>query len=221
MTLRSRIIFLPKDMPLLKMLDKLSEMDYNRIPVYDEYKDNIVGILHARDLLNEDVEQLLINPDKLEKLLRKPWIVPESLLAIQLFNSFRKRKQSFALTADEYGGITGLVTMTDMFRCIFGEISFPEGSHKNYVKNLGEGMYHIDARISIEKFNDEMGCHLSNKRAKTIGGFLLHEFGEIPGKDIIIISNNLQFTVIESDVNRINTVLCKITSSDNDDLKGE
>ncbi len=132
LTPRSDIFFLSLDTPLKQITKGLCETRHTKVPVYDEHKDDIAGMLHARDLLGMDIESLSFEPDSFRRLLREPYFVPESKLAADLFHTFRERKLSIALTVDEYGGVTGLVTMEDLLECIFGEIHSPSEEQHQY-----------------------------------------------------------------------------------------
>jgi magnesium and cobalt transporter len=95
------------------------------VPVYTEDKDSVKGMLHARDLLAADLYSLEQHPEALFDILREPYFVPETKTASELSHTFRKRRLSVALAVDEYGGITGLVSMEDLLECIFGDIPSP------------------------------------------------------------------------------------------------
>ncbi|MFH1123319.1 MAG: hemolysin family protein, partial [Pseudomonadota bacterium] len=207
MTPRSSIFFMPAEMPLETMIKELCRTRRTKVPIYAEHRDNIVGILHARDLLGMDVKEVMQDPRGIEKVLRGPYFVPESKLAADLFHDFRERKLSLALTVDEYGGVTGLVTMEDLLECIFGEIHSPSDElFQVNIKDLGDGRYAIDGAMPIREFNEEMHTELSDEWAETLGGLLLHLYGELPPKGAVIRLGELQFTVIDAEQNRIKTV---------------
>ena len=208
MTPRSNISFLPADTPLPGVVQELHRTRHSKVPVYHEHRDTIVGILHARDLIGLDLEQAAKQRKGLRTLVRKPYFVPESKPAAELFRTFRERKLSVALTVDEYGGVTGLVTMEDLLECIFGEIHSPsDGKHPVFVQELGEGRYAVDGAISVAQFNEEMGTELSEERAETVGGLLLHEHGELPARGAVIEFAGLRFTVRDMEENRIQEVV--------------
>ncbi|MFH1125335.1 MAG: hemolysin family protein [Pseudomonadota bacterium] len=210
MTPRSYIFFLPVEMHLEGMIKELGRTRRTKVPIYREHRDNIVGILHARDLLGMDVKEVMQDPRGIEKVLREPYFVPESKLAADLFHDFRERKLSVALTVDEYGGVTGLVTMEDLLECIFGEIHSPSDELLQVnIKDLGGGRHAIDGAMPIREFNEEMHTELSDEWGETLGGLLLHLHGELPPKGTVIRVGELQFTVVEAEQNRIKTVELK------------
>lgn len=207
MTPRSYIFFLPVEMHLEGMIKELCRTRRTKVPVYREHRDNIVGILHARDLVGIDLSESETDIALIEKVLRKPYFVPESKWAADLFHDFRQRKLSIALTVDEYGGVTGLVTMEDLLECIFGEIHSPSDELLQVpVKDLGDGRYSIDGAMPIKELNMELKTALSDEWGETLGGLLLHHYGELPPEGAVIRIDALQFTVVEAEQNRIKTV---------------
>jgi CBS domain containing-hemolysin-like protein len=207
MTPRSDIFFLPLDMPLKEIIVEVCQSRHTKIPIYQEKRDNVCGILHARDLLDADAEKFSQDPQSLQRILRKPYFVPESKLAADLFRTFRERKLSIALMVDEYGGVTGLVTMEDLLECIFGEIHSPSDAvHQVSIDDLGEGRYAVDASMPITEFNLEMVSDFSDEWGETIGGLLLHHYGELPPEGAAIEVGKFKFIVVEIEENRIKTV---------------
>ena len=207
MTPRSDIFFLALDLPLNEIIAEVCKSRHTKIPIYQENRDNICGILHARDLLGIDTAEFSKDPHEVKKLLRKPYFVPESKLAADLFRAFRERKLSIALTVDEYGGVTGLVTMEDLLECIFGEIHSPSDEvHQVSIKDLGDGRYAVDGSMPIADFNQKMGSNLSEEWGETIGGLLLHHYGELPPEGDKIEIDQFRFRVTEVEENRIRTV---------------
>lgn len=207
MTPRSDIFFLAIDRPLQEMIAEVCKSRHTKIPIYQENRDNVCGILHTRDLLGIDIEKFSRDPQRLQGLLRKPYFVPESKLAADLFRTFRERKLSIALTVDEYGGVTGLVTMEDLLECIFGEIHSPSDEVDQVsIKDLGEGRYAVEGSIPVTEFNQEMGSELSDEWGETIGGLLLHHYGELPPQGDTIEIQGFRFIVTEVEENRIKAV---------------
>ncbi len=205
---RSSIFYLPVEMSLQEMVVELRRTRHTKIPIYKKHRDTIIGILYARDLLGVDIEQLTKESGGLKQILRKPYFVPETKSAAELFHTFRERKFSFALVVDEYGGVTGLITMEDLLELIFGEIISPaEMGPGKYIRDLGEGRYAVDAATPIVDFNEEVGgtYALPTQWADTIGGLLLHEYGELPPEGADIPLKELHFTVTKVEKNRIIT----------------
>lgn len=149
----------------------LQQTRQSRFPVYGEHRDNIIGIPHARDLLNIDLSQLETDRSRFLRLLRRPYFVPESKPALELFDSFRVAKRSFALTVDEYGGVTGLATMEDLLEGIFGDIPSPSDKIEQFqIREIGENRYSVEGAIPLEEFNRKFDVLLAEGEMETLGG---------------------------------------------------
>ncbi|MCU7836828.1 MAG: hemolysin family protein [gamma proteobacterium symbiont of Taylorina sp.] len=204
LTPRSDITFIPFDTPILKIVETQRQTKQSRFPVYNEHRDDIIGILHARDLLDIDFGDFDKEQKALLKILRKPYFVPESKSAIELFGNFRKNKRSFALTVDEYGGITGLVTMEDLLECIFGDIPSPSDKLEQVqVQKIDNNRYLLHGTLSLDEFNDYFNSMLSESNMETVAGFVLHAFGELPDRGEIIDIQDFRFSVLNVVRNRI------------------
>jgi putative hemolysin len=204
---RSSIFFLPLDMSVSQTVAELKRTRHTKVPIFQGRRDNIVGILHARDLLGRDLNTIASQAEGLHPFLREPYFVPESKPAVDLFHTFRKQRTSIALSVDEYGGVTGLVTMEDLLECIFGEIQSPSELHGEVgFEPLGNGRYGVDAAISIKVFNEQMGTKLPEKWGETVSGLLLHSFGELPSEGATVEIGELRFKVVEVRENRIRKV---------------
>ncbi|MCP3870767.1 MAG: HlyC/CorC family transporter [Gammaproteobacteria bacterium] len=212
LTPRADITFISVDAPISEILELRQKTRQSRYPVYREHRDNVIGILHARDLLNVDLEKLEENRDRFVKLLRRPYFVPETKPALELFDRFRDRKRSFALTVDEYGGVTGLVTMEDLLECIFGDIPSPS-DQKFKFQELGTNHYSVDGTVDLEEINELLGSHYAGGEMETLAGFVLHKFGELPSEGASIDIGNYQFTVEKIIRNRIATLQVKALES--------
>jgi CBS domain containing-hemolysin-like protein len=210
MTPRSDIFFLPEGLNLEEAVHTIQQIRHTKIPVFEDNRDNIVGILYARGLLGLDIKKEARNSPGLRKFLKPPYFVPESKTAANLFKIFRERRLSIALTVDEYGGVTGLVTMEDLLECIFGEIFSPSDEfNKPGIEKLGGNRCRIDGAMAISDFNSSMESRLSDKFGKTLGGIILHSFGEIPKPGSRIELDDFRFTVTEVEANRIKTLECE------------
>ncbi len=206
MTPRSNISFLSSDMSLSEMIAEVRRSRHTKIPVYEGDRDTIVGILYARDLLGLDPAGLDSTQNR--QLLREPYFVPETKPVGELFHALRKRKQSLAMTVDEYGGVTGLVSMEDLLECIFGDIrsASDETMEELELKELADGSSRLQGSMPIEQFNQEFGGALDDSIAETVGGLLLHEYGELPPEGTSIVLGILEFTVVKVGRNRVEEV---------------
>lgn len=217
-TPRSQIFMLPVSMPLEEIAAELHRTRHTKVPVYEDGdKDTILGILFARDLLGlsllgrrgEDDRETLI------ALLRRANFVPESRPADSLFFSFRQRRLSLALTVDEFGGVTGLLTMEDLLECIFGDIDSRSEQLRrelNGFEDLGDGRYRIHALMTIKQFNELLGRNLVDDSAETVGGLLLERFGEVPEEGSTTEIDGIGFTVVSVSGHRMGQIIADISA---------
>lgn len=185
MTPRSQIQFLSLDMSLAEMATELSRTRHTKVPVYDGQRESVVGILFARDILGVSPESRaeIKGQRAISRYLRKPYFVPETKLAADTFHTFRQRRLSLALTLDEYGGITGLVTREDLLECIFGEIRSTSEvvQHEALdIEDLGDGRFRLDSALEIRLFNSHFERELPEDEFESLSGLLLQKFGELP-----------------------------------------
>lgn len=207
MTPRSNVFFLPADLPVAEMVAKIKSTRHTKVPIYGEHRDEIVGILHARDLLGVDLEKLQRHPGQLRTILRDPYFVPETKPASDLFHSFRKRRLSVALAVDEFGGVNGLISMEDLLESIFGDIPSPSDAQGGTeVATLEDGRTRVDGAMAITQFNQELGVAFDDSEFETIGGLVLQAFGELPGVESSIVMDGLAFTVQAVEGNRIQSL---------------
>lgn len=154
---------------------------HSRIPVYDGTIDNIVGILYAKDLL-----QCIIEKPKnidLKKIIHKPLFIPETMPLDELLVEFKKRRLHMAIAIDEYGGVSGLVTLENILEEIVGEINDEyDNPEKARVIKKGKNEFEIDARMSIIELNVRLSIDLPSGNFDTLGGLVLDSFGRIPEK---------------------------------------
>lgn len=222
MTARSQIFSLSADTPPSKVIEELRRTRRTKIPVYDGDRDNILGVLFARDLLGQDIAALDTAKGGLRGLLREAYYVPESKSVAELFHTFRTRRQSLAITVDEFGGVTGLVSMEDLLETIFGDIpSASDGVQKSLVSKLEDGSSRVDAAMSLEQFDAEFGTSFATGDAETVGGLVLHHYGEIPDEGTSVTIDELKFTVLRADSTHIQAVSVRGNSPLNADEEPE
>ncbi len=210
MTPRSNVFFLPADMPIKLMVTKLKRTRRTKVPVFLEHRDEIQGMLHTRDLLAADLNMLENKPQGLSDILREAYFVPETKSASELFHSFRKRRLSVAVAVDEYGGVTGLISMEDLLECIFGDIPSPSDVISGTDVDVAhDGTRRVDGSHSIAQFNEEFGAALEEVEFETVGGRILHELGELPEEGTSISLSGFSFTVEEVEANRLKTLMVR------------
>lgn len=200
---RSQIIAIRLEDSPQDFLPQVIESGHSRFPVIGESLDDIKGILLAKDLL-----PLALNGTEnfnLESILRTANIVPESKRVNVLLREFRENRYHMALVMDEYGGISGLLTIEDILEEIVGEIEdeTDEEDGDTYIKRMSDSDFIIKALTPIEEFNEHFKAELSDEDFDTIGGILMQEFGHIPKRNEVAVIENFQFRVLYSDNRQI------------------
>jgi putative hemolysin len=178
---------------------------YTRFPVYRETLDDIVGVLHIRDLFSAMHDGGLGGLD-LESLLRTAYVVPESKDLASLLQEMRKTNNHFAIVFDEYGGMVGIATLEDLLEEIVGEIEDEFDVAEEPVVQTGEDTYRVDGMFSIDDFNERFGTELPEEDFNTVAGFVFGQLGRVaaPGDDVEY--NGMRFDVLEVDGNRIEQI---------------
>ncbi len=186
-----------------ELLEIIAEEGYSRYPVYFETIDNVIGILYVKDIVNIIPSKLL----EIRKCMRKPYFVPDTKRLDELLREFKKRKVHIAVAIDEYGGVSGIVTMEDILEVIVGDIQdeFDDDEDEDIIE-MGEGIYLCDARTSIDEINEKLLLNIPDIDAETIGGFVFEQFGRIPMSQEKVTFDSIDFIVQEIDGHKINSV---------------
>ncbi len=177
MTHRSDIIALPLTADVDEMLRMAGEEQYSRFPVYEEDIDNIVGILHIKDLLAFIQRK---DGSELRDIIRPPYFVPQSKRSDRLFKDMKKSKTHMVIVVDEYGGTAGLATMEDLIEEIMGEIYDEHDEEELTLQKLDEDTWLVNGILRIEEVNEELGLTLPEDEYETLGGFVVGLLGRIP-----------------------------------------
>ena len=175
---------------------------HSRFPVFGENKDNVIGILLAKDLLRHYAGEEEFN---VRDMLRPAVFIPESKQLNVLLKEFRKNRNHMAVVADEYGGVAGLVTIEDVIEQIVGDIEDEydyDDVEDNMVPEKG-GLYRVKALTEIADFNALFGTRFSDNDFDTIGGFVLSRFGRVPKRGEQVTVDNLTFRVLRADSRRL------------------
>ena len=182
------------------------ETAHSRFPVIGEDKDEVLGILHAKDLL-----KYTLNPEQfnLNAVLRSAVFVPESKPLNLLLKEFREQRNHMAIVVDEYGGTSGLVTFEDIIEQIIGDIEdeFDEDESADNIFPVSAERYRINATTEIEDINQYFGTDYSDEEADTIGGLIIQELGHLPVRGEKVSLGGLLFTVARADNRRLHTLM--------------
>jgi len=200
---RSHMVVVKVDESPEQFLTKIITSGHSRFPVIDDSIDDVKGILLAKDLL----PLILGGKDefKLEDIIRPATIIPESKRLNILLREFRENRYHMALVIDEYGGISGLVTIEDILEEIVGEIEDETDDDNNdaFIRKVSNQDYIIKALTPIEDFNEHFKAALSEDEFGTIGGILMHAFGHLPQRNETTVIADYEFRVLYADSRQI------------------
>jgi Mg2+/Co2+ transporter CorB len=179
---RKSMIVLDADAPLAQTLDEIITANHTRIPLWRDQPENIVGVLHTKDLVREIVRQKGdLDNIELASLASPPWFVPETTTLAEQLAGFRRKRTHIALVVDEYGGLQGLVTLGDILDEIFGDI--PDEHEERAAPGIvrqSDGSYVIDGTVSVRDINRALDWNLPDEVATTIAGLVINEARTIP-----------------------------------------
>jgi len=186
------------------------ETAHSRFPVIDGNKDNIIGILLAKDLLRYYAGEEF----EVRDMLRPAVFVPESKRLNVLLRDFRSNRNHIALVVDEYGGVCGMVTIEDVLEQIVGEIEdeYDFDEDEDNIISVGKGVWRVKAATEIEDFNNTLGTEFSDEEYDTVGGLVLKASGQLPKRGTHLTIGNMNFTVLRVDSRRLYSLLVERTA---------
>jgi len=194
-------VALPPEDALRAVLDS----PFTRYPVYRESIDDVMGVLHVRDLFS-GVHDRGIAEVRLEEIIRPAYIVPETKDLASLLQEFRKTNNHFAVVVDEYGDMAGICTLEDLLEEIVGEIEDEFDVSEEQIEQLDEDTYRIDGMFPIDEFNQRFGTELPDDDYHTIGGFVFGQLGRAPEPGDDVSWDGLRFDVLEVEGSRIEKI---------------
>jgi len=203
---RADIIAMPVDVTLEQALDQIRREGHSRLPVYREQLDEIVGMVHIKDLFSYVGRSDAFN---LEKLLRRPLMVAPQIPVLDLLLQMRQARMHLALVVDEYGGIDGLLTIEDLVEEIVGDIADEHDEVEGpMIVERPDGALDLDARLSIEDFESRLGKTLTEDEREadidTVGGLVFTLAGRVPTRgEVISHPSGLEFRILDADARRI------------------
>ena len=202
---RTDAVIVSADTSIQELLQLIIENGHSRFPVYAGSPDNVIGILHVKDLLSSWGETQL----ELEGILRSPYFVPETKKISHLLRELRDKKSHMAIVIDEYGGIAGLVTIEDIIEEIIGEIHDEYDNDENLMVITDEGDLLVDARLEIEKLAEHFNLEVPKGNFESVGGFIISLLGRVPQPRETILHAPLEMTIESADARKIRKVRVK------------
>ena len=208
---RAQMVTVEREKLPKEFLPVIIESGHSRFPVITESRNEVIGLLLAKDLLKHSM-----NGDwdafNMKHVLRQPTFIPESKRLNILLKEFRLQRNHMAIVLDEYGGVSGLVTIEDVLEQIVGKIQdeYDENDEAFYIRKLTNHKYILNALTPIKQFNETFHKSFSEEAFDTIGGYVTHEVGHLPKRDEIITIDNLSFKILHADSRRIRLMRMKI-----------
>ena len=177
---RVDIVAVDSNDSLESLVDKMNSAGHSRIPIYGGDLDHIVGVAHARDVLQELARTEDASNTAVQQVSRKPLFIPESKTLEGLLEVFREERTHLAIVVDEYGGVSGIVTIEDLLEEIVGEIQDEFDAEEPEIQRTGESEFVLDAGMPIDELNEYLGVNVVGNGFDTIGGFVFDRLGKIP-----------------------------------------
>lgn len=207
---RKNLILLDIDRPNTELATEALNSPHTRIPLYKDEPENIVGILHARDLARA-LHEVSGDASKIdiESVQRPPWFIPETTELLDQLTAFRQKREHFALVVDEYGALMGIVTLEDIIEEIVGEIEDEHDVAVSGVSREVDGFVLVDGDTPIRDVNRALDWDLPDEEAVTIAGLVLHEAQTIPEAGQIFRFHGVQFEIIERKRNQVTRMRLK------------
>ena len=200
---RIDVDFISSDTPKPELVAKIMASGHSRFPVYTDSIDNVVGVLYVKDLLKSFAENQNVD---LLKIIRKPYFVPESKRIDSLLREFKRHHLHIAMAIDEYGGISGIVTMEDIIEEIVGDIQDEFDKEREDIITVNENLWLCDARVNLDDLNEIIGSDFPTEDFDSLGGFVFDLFGKVPVKYEKATWNSYDFIVQDMEGHRINVI---------------
>jgi Mg2+/Co2+ transporter CorB len=207
---RTKMQTINVDDPPQKVVDEVLKSQNTRLPLWKDEAENIVGLLHTRDLLvalahvGWDVSKLDVG-----SLAAQPWFVPDTTSVTDQLNEFLKRKAQLALVVDEYGEVQGLITLEDILEEIVGQITDEHDIQDTAIRLQADGSVNVDGTIAVRDLNRQMDWDLPDEEATTIAGLVIHETQSIPEPGQVFAFYGYRFEILRKSRNKITALRIK------------
>lgn len=187
--------------PMDEVARTIIESGHSRIPIYRENRDHMVGLVHAKDLMDFFLGEKKIG---LQDIMRDPYFIPETKNIREVLQEFQSKKIHMAIVIDEYGGTSGVVTLEDVLEEIVGEIEDEyDPPRPQEIQVQQDGSFYVYGRTSLEELKDELGIEINSEQVETIGGYVCHIAGKVPQQEEEFSDGVFRFKVKEADAKHI------------------
>ena len=199
---RSQMTTIERSQKLEDLIDLIVEAQHSRYPVISDDKDHVEGILLAKDLLRYLLPDS--EPFDIDKVLRPAVVVPESKRVDRLLKEFREERYHMAIVVDEFGGVSGVITIEDILEQIVGEIEDEfDDEEEQEIRQLSKHTYAVKALTTIEDFNELFQTSFCDEEVDTVGGLVMMSFGHLPSRGEVVEVSGYSFKVTSSDNRRV------------------
>lgn len=207
---RTKMETINADDPPAKIVDELIKGQYTRVPVWREEPENIVGVIHVKDVLSE-LARANWDFSKLDimSVASKPWFIPDTTGVKDQLNAFLKQKAQLALVVDEYGEVQGLLTLEDILEEIVGQISDEHDPQDSAIRPQADGTVNVDGSVAVRDLNRHMDWSLPDEEATTLAGLVIHEAQTIPEPGQAFTFHGYRFEILRKSRNRITALRVK------------
>lgn len=200
---RTEIVAIESDATLDDLIKLIKKEEHSRYPVFKESVDNIIGVIHIKDILTQWQGKGDI---KIDRFIRPPFIVPETKNVEELLREFKRKRKHIAVVVDEYGGTSGVITIEDIIEEIIGEIQDEYDMEEVKIAPLADGSIIVDARLDIEELDSYFDIEIPKEKFETIGGLISFLAGRVPGSGEEVSYENLRFIIESADEKRVHRV---------------
>ena len=217
MTHRRNVAAIEADLPPEQIVQHVLDSPYTRMPIWREEPDNIVGVLHAKDVLRAvQAEGGDLHRVDIRAIAAKPWFIPDSTSLLDQLQAFRTRREHFALVVDEYGDLQGVVTLEDILEEIVGDISDEHDIPVAGVRPQPNGSFIVDGTVTIRDLNRRFEWRLPDEEASTVAGLVLHEARRIPEVGQTYIFYGFRFEILRRQRNQVTSIRITPPTADAD-----
>ena len=215
---RSHMVVIERSAPVDEVIRIIVESGHSRFPVIGEDRDEVVGVMLAKDILSHVVSQNA-TPFDIGQFLRPPTFIPESKRLNTLLKEFRVSRNHMAIVVDEYGGTAGLLTIEDVLEEIVGEIDDEHDPQEAaQIQKKSDTLYQVRALTRIDDFNAYFDVEFSDENYDTIGGLIIHELGSMPRRGERVLFGGFEFKVVQADRRRVHVLdVTRLETADEDE----
>jgi len=202
MTPRTRMAFINATMPVAEILDRVRSVRHSRVPVFSDHRDNLLGFVHAEDVLRLVLDKMDLRLLNVDDIVHPPVVVPPTKKVDEMFDFFQKRQCRAAVVLNEFGGVEGFVTITDVLNFIFSQIAGQSHGQELH-RDQDQDDYEVPGDMKLVDFNRLTHFGLEDPRMTTIAGIAFRRLDGLPRQGDVVVLDDLELTVLEMDAHRI------------------